>query len=541
MSHFKDINGSSAIIYNSVFEGETQFQNMTMVGATIAEARFEGGTIFNDIPMQGITIFKTIFEGDTVFIHSSMKGTRISETRFEGGIDFQQTDLTGVVVKNCIFEGGFLGSNIDLKQAQIVDSVFEGDSLFDQARMSLCNISKTVFAEGSSFIEADIRAASFAKVELQSASFRGADLSWSHLFDINLDRGDISDAKLSSATLEKVSLVSANLTGVDLSRARLIDVNLRGAKLQDANLLNVNLDSVVLLGVDLTEFGYLMLSKNFVANQFRFGWELLSDDLKMKQDFADTFWQLAKLSSEGKNLDIEKTQQIINVLDEGLEIVIEILYPILTQQSYKIILDSSSHPTNISIVYDDTILRVNEAKADLQQLIAQLNLVAHQVPPNNTEEAEVIAELAQTLIETASSDRPNKTMMKIMGEGLKQAAKNLAEIVPNIVQIVDNIVTATLSMVQEHKYIAWHPELQQLVAQLNMVLQQVPPNNTEEAEVIAELAQTLIETASSDRPNKTMMKIMGEGLKQAAKNLAEIVPNIVQIVDNIVTATLVLG
>jgi len=87
-----------------------------------------------------------------------------------------------------------------------------------------------------------------------------------------------------------------------------------------------------------------------------------------------------------------------------------------------------------------------EVKAELQQLVSQLQETLRQVPPENEDEAEAVAELTETLLDTANKERPNKQLIQITGEGLKQAAKNLAAIVPDVVKISGAIVSTVLAL-----------------------------------------------------------------------------------------------
>jgi methyl-accepting chemotaxis protein len=79
-------------------------------------------------------------------------------------------------------------------------------------------------------------------------------------------------------------------------------------------------------------------------------------------------------------------------------------------------------------------------------------------------------------------------------------------------------------------------ELEALIGQLSEALQNVPAEKEEQAEAVAETAKTLVETAKAEKPNKTMLQISGEGLKQAAQNLAEVLPTVVTIAGQIVMA-----
>jgi hypothetical protein len=80
------------------------------------------------------------------------------------------------------------------------------------------------------------------------------------------------------------------------------------------------------------------------------------------------------------------------------------------------------------------------AKAKLETLIRQLNDALQQVPPDKGEDAEAVAELAQQLVEKANKEKPNRTMVQVTGEGLKQAAQNLADVMPTVLTIATQIV-----------------------------------------------------------------------------------------------------
>ena len=56
--------------------------------------------------------------------------------------------------------------------------------------------------------------------------------------------------------------------------------------------------------------------------------------------------------------------------------------------------------------------------------------------------AEEIAESTELLIDTAAANNPNKTMIKMLGAGLKQVTLILAEMLPEMVTITTQVVTA---------------------------------------------------------------------------------------------------
>ena len=90
-------------------------------------------------------------------------------------------------------------------------------------------------------------------------------------------------------------------------------------------------------------------------------------------------------------------------------------------------------------------------------------------------------------------------------------------------------IRSTLTNVPQHvneiptEDVVARQELAQLIAQLSDVLQQVPESRQEQAEAVAQTAKVLVDTAKSEKPNKTLLQISGEGLKQAAQNVADAV------------------
>jgi hypothetical protein len=81
------------------------------------------------------------------------------------------------------------------------------------------------------------------------------------------------------------------------------------------------------------------------------------------------------------------------------------------------------------------------AKDELKRLIGQLSEALQKVPPEKDEEAEAVAKSAKLLVDEVAKDKPNKTMVQISADGLKQAAKNIAEVMPIVLSIATQIVT----------------------------------------------------------------------------------------------------
>jgi len=86
------------------------------------------------------------------------------------------------------------------------------------------------------------------------------------------------------------------------------------------------------------------------------------------------------------------------------------------------------------------------ARKELETLIGQLSEALQKVPEGHQEQAEAVAETAKVLVDTAKAEKPNKTMLQISGEGLKQAAQNLADVMPTVVAIAGQIVIAVTKL-----------------------------------------------------------------------------------------------
>ena len=114
------------------------------------------------------------------------------------------------------------------------------------------------------------------------------------------------------------------------------------------------------------------------------------------------------------------------------------------------IVNIKSTLTNVQQSIGDIHSQDATTKAELVNLIKQLSESLQKVPAEKGEQAEAVAASAQALVEQAKSEKPNKTMLQITGEGLKQAAQNLADVMPAVVtiasQIVMNIAKLTTAM-----------------------------------------------------------------------------------------------
>ena len=119
-----------------------------------------------------------------------------------------------------------------------------------------------------------------------------------------------------------------------------------------------------------------------------------------------------------------------------------------------------------------------------------------------------------------------------MSGDFRGAIVNIRIMLNNLQQNINNIPTEDVDN-------QW--KLVQLIAQLNHALQQVPETRHEQAGAVAQTAKVLVDAAASDKPNKTLLEIKGQGLEQAAQNLADVLPSVVSIVAQIVTIVMKLG
>jgi methyl-accepting chemotaxis protein len=86
-----------------------------------------------------------------------------------------------------------------------------------------------------------------------------------------------------------------------------------------------------------------------------------------------------------------------------------------------------------------------DSRKELERLIGQLSEALQNVPGENQEQAQAVAETAKVLVDTAKAEKPNKTM--ITGEGLKQAAQHLAGVMPVVVKLAGQIAATVGNLV----------------------------------------------------------------------------------------------
>jgi hypothetical protein len=104
------------------------------------------------------------------------------------------------------------------------------------------------------------------------------------------------------------------------------------------------------------------------------------------------------------------------------------------------IINIKSTLTNVQQSIGDIPSDDETARKELESLIGQLSEALQKVPAEHQDQAQAVAETAKVLVDTAKAEKPNKTMLQISGEGLKQAAQNLAGVMPTVLTIAGQIV-----------------------------------------------------------------------------------------------------
>ena len=79
--------------------------------------------------------------------------------------------------------------------------------------------------------------------------------------------------------------------------------------------------------------------------------------------------------------------------------------------------------------------------ADLKELHQTLTELLRAAPGNKQEEAEALAAQASQLVEAATKDKPNRTMLQVLSSGLKQTASFLKDSVPDAFTIAQQIAS----------------------------------------------------------------------------------------------------
>jgi hypothetical protein len=114
------------------------------------------------------------------------------------------------------------------------------------------------------------------------------------------------------------------------------------------------------------------------------------------------------------------------------------------------ILNIRSTLTNVTQTIGTIPYATDQDKQTLTDLITQLTTALEQTTqqqPDTKDDTEAVAATAQTLVDQANQAKPNRSLLKITGDGLLKAAENIAKVTPPVLAISQQIVSFILKMV----------------------------------------------------------------------------------------------
>jgi len=79
------------------------------------------------------------------------------------------------------------------------------------------------------------------------------------------------------------------------------------------------------------------------------------------------------------------------------------------------------------------------ARQELERLIADLSEALADLPADKAEVADAVAQQTQRLVEEAGKPQPNKTLLGITANGLKQATETVADVGPKVMKVANQI------------------------------------------------------------------------------------------------------
>jgi hypothetical protein len=80
------------------------------------------------------------------------------------------------------------------------------------------------------------------------------------------------------------------------------------------------------------------------------------------------------------------------------------------------------------------------SKEALKSLVAQLGEVLKNTPPEEMDDANAAASAAEDLVTEAARSKPNKSRLRLLGEGLVSGVKAVGSAAPAAISIAQNIV-----------------------------------------------------------------------------------------------------
>src|SRR5574341_176831 len=110
------------------------------------------------------------------------------------------------------------------------------------------------------------------------------------------------------------------------------------------------------------------------------------------------------------------------------------------------IINFKSHLENAAQTIEAISFVEESNKVELLKLIQELKSVLAELPEEKAVDAEKVSSRVAALARESSGVNPDKEMMRMTGESLKRAAKNIADIIPSVVPIATQIITAVLNL-----------------------------------------------------------------------------------------------
>ncbi len=103
------------------------------------------------------------------------------------------------------------------------------------------------------------------------------------------------------------------------------------------------------------------------------------------------------------------------------------------------IVNFKSTLTNVRQTVNAMPMADSAEKQELERLVVALSTALESLPDDKGELADALAQQTQGLIEEANKEQPNKTMLGISANGLKQAAETVADVAPKVLQVATQI------------------------------------------------------------------------------------------------------
>ena len=81
-----------------------------------------------------------------------------------------------------------------------------------------------------------------------------------------------------------------------------------------------------------------------------------------------------------------------------------------------------------------------EDKEALESLVSELVGALEALPAEKGDEAEAVDTVAKTLIDEVAKPEPNKTLVNVTCNGLRQAATTIADVAPKVLSTAEKII-----------------------------------------------------------------------------------------------------